>query len=273
LKNTRSEDRRLIDSASSEEEGGSDYRAKVSLEDKDLVEAVSTEAAGQQNLARGSLAPLLRSLTLETEAEPVESDLSQADDAHLESLHDKSPLIDKNNKNLHEKGPLPVSEVSATGDKSSRRLRNREKRRRKGHRRRGKKRLRNGDQGGQQQARVLLLRRYQAKRQRQQVRRRRLNRKNASLASTERPKKKLPRNRRRQLGAGLGQLRMRRLWAQSQKYQAWRRQKSQEQLLAQPAAQLAIEQLWQGLFRQGDHWKQIYQVDNVGISGIELFFI
>jgi len=48
-------------------------------------------------------------------------------------------------------------------------------------------------------------------------------------------------------------------WEESEAYRDWKRRKSTELLLRQPASQLAIQQLWQQLIKKGDHWLDIYR--------------
>jgi len=146
-------------------------------------------------------------------------------------------------------------------DMPVKRVTRKERRRKKTGRKRGrrKRKLRKKGSGGKQgNGRALLYRRFRERkrRQRQRVRAEKKMR-STEKAGTGKQKKVPPGLRRR-----LGRAKLRRFWLQSEKYQAWRREQSRQQLLEQPGAQLAIQQLWQGLFRQGDQWQQVYQVIN-----------
>ena len=224
-----------------------------SLEDERPVEVVDrgNREVGDEN----------RNLTLMMSAAPLLRALNSGKDIRLENVHERSE--EKLFEDLHDEAPLLAGEDRNASlpipRGKMRKVRNREKRRKKGRKRKNRKKSMRG--GQDRRGRTLLFQRYQAKRRRQLRQRRRLEGKNILVGGAAGPssgsrRKHLQRNGRRQLGRG----KLRQLWTQSQKYQAWRRHQSREQLLAQPAAQMAIEQMWQGLFRQGAHWKQVYQV-------------
>jgi hypothetical protein len=157
----------------------------------------------------------------------------------------------------HASGPPVPSSCDTLVKRVTRKGRRRRKNKsnKKGRR---KKRLRKMEGGKQGRGRTLLYRRF-VKRRRQQQRRMRMGKKSTCCASESGgdPVEREQMRRRR-----LGRAKLRQFWLQSQKYQAWRRDQSRQQLLEQPGAQLAIQQLWQGLFRQGNQWQQVYQVRN-----------
>jgi hypothetical protein len=156
----------------------------------------------------------------------------------------------------HASGPPVHSSCDTLVKRVTRKGRRRKNKSKKKERR--KKRLRKTEGGKQGRGRTLLYRRF-VKRRRQQQRRMRVGKKSTCCASESGgdPVEREQIRRRR-----LGRAKLRQLWLQSQKYQAWRRDQSRQQLLEQPGAQLAIQQLWQGLFRQGNQWQQVYQVKN-----------
>jgi hypothetical protein len=153
----------------------------------------------------------------------------------------------------HASGPPVPSSCDTLVKRVTRKGRRRRKNKSKKKERR-KKRLRKTEGGKQGRGRTLLYRRF-VKRRRQQQRRMRMGKKSASESGEPVEREQVRRRR-------LGRAKLRQFWLQSEKYQAWRRDQSREQLLEQPGAQLAIQQLWQGLFRQGNQWQQVYQVRN-----------
>jgi hypothetical protein len=224
-------------------------------------EALNPVAGEQTNLTMKSSVVLLKSLTTSVEEDLEKTQEQQEDDIYLEETLDALPFVIRPNKTVATVSePVPMHKKGRKARKKKGRKRNGRKRKRR------KKKMRGSGEG---KGRTLLFRRYQEKR-RQRLRQQRLRKGKQGLdadtsgAAVARRRMFLGRQgRRRRLGGG----KLRQLWTQSQKYQDWRRQQSQEQLLAQPGAQLAIEQLWQGLFRQGQQWKQIYQVNSSQNSG------
>jgi hypothetical protein len=219
-------------------------------------EAVNKTAADEQKNVTNKMSSTELLKSLSTSVDDDRGKTQQEDDIYIEESVRALPFVISPNKTL-----AAVAEEPAVPSRVKERKDKKKKGRKKKGRKRKKKKLRNVKGG---KARSMLFKRYQEKRRlrlRQRHRRKGKHHVAAAGAGTvvagrRRVMQQARQGSRRRLGGG----KLRQLWTQSQKYQEWRRQQSQEQLLAQPAAQLAIEQLWQGLFRQGPQWKQIYQV-------------
>jgi hypothetical protein len=245
-----------------ESSGEENITDKVEAETVGAEAVLTTTKRDNNQSGLASPASLLRALP-ENNYDEREASRGELEDAILEDLQLARPSPGAGPcQHLSEAGPLVLSSCDTRVKKALKK----EKRKKKNHGRKENKKLRKNGRGPGGRGRALLFRRFQERRRRQQ--RRRSEGKKSSLKTIgaepdsgnldDRVKgRKMRRMRRRR-----GRAKLRRLWLQSQKYQAWRREQSRQQLLGHPAAQLAIQQLWQGLFRQGNHWQQIYQVTN-----------